>query len=259
MQERSVAILIDGGFFLKRLRHLLPSATTPELQVAAIMRLCKSHLAQLAGLPMSGKPDSQNLLRFAYRIFYYDALPYAGKAHHVVNNLAIDYGKTDVAIARRQLFEILRTKRKVALRLGRTKLDQDWSIDPTLTKPMLQLLLKRLQTKDTSPQLVEDEQLALGKLITRWHQITEKRDAVKLGLRQKGVDMRIGVDIASLALKKQASTIVLVSGDSDFVPAAKLARREGIDFILDPLWQSVEPDLHEHIDGMQSGLPKPGN
>jgi hypothetical protein len=33
------------------------------------MRLCKSHLAQLAGLPMHSKPDSQNLLRYAYRIF----------------------------------------------------------------------------------------------------------------------------------------------------------------------------------------------
>jgi uncharacterized LabA/DUF88 family protein len=29
--------------------------------------------------------------------------------------------------------------------------------------------------------------------------------------------------------------IVLISGDEDFVPALKLARREGIDFILDPM------------------------
>jgi uncharacterized LabA/DUF88 family protein len=49
--------------------------------------------------------------------------------------------------------------------------------------------------------------------------------AVDEGFKQKGVDMRIGVDIASITFKKQASTIVLVSGDSDFVPAAKLARR----------------------------------
>ena len=47
------------------------------------------------------------------------------------------------------------------------------------------------------------------------------------GFRQKAVDMRIGIDIASLTLKKQADTIVLVAGDSDFAPAAKLARREG--------------------------------
>lgn len=76
-------------------------------------------------------------------------------------------------------------------------------------------------------------------------------------LRQKGVDMRIGLDIASITLKKQANTIVLVSDDSDFVPAAKLARREGVTFILDPLWQNVPPDLLEHIDGLRSGFPKP--
>ena len=76
-------------------------------------------------------------------------------------------------------------------------------------------------------------------------------------LRQKGVDMRIGLDIASITLKRQADIIILVSGDSDFVPAAKLARREGIQFILDPLWQSISPDLSEHIDGLRSGFHKP--
>ena len=68
---------------------------------------------------------------------------------------------------------------------------------------------------------------------------------------------QIAIDIASLTLKKQVSTIVLVSGDSDFVPAAKLARREGIEFILDPLWQNVNDDLFEHIDALQSGLKCP--
>ena len=77
------------------------------------------------------------------------------------------------------------------------------------------------------------------------------------GLRQKAVDMRIGIDIVSLTLKKQANTIILVAGDSDFVPAAKLARREGVEVILDPLWKSVRPDLHEHIDGLHSGFSKP--
>ena len=69
--------------------------------------------------------------------------------------------------------------------------------------------------------------------------------------------MRIGIDIASITLKNQADTIVLVSGDSDFVPAAKFARREGVRFILDPLWQNVSPDLSEHIDGFTSGFRRP--
>ena len=69
--------------------------------------------------------------------------------------------------------------------------------------------------------------------------------------------MRIGLDIASITLKRQADVIVLVSGDSDFVPAAILARREGLQFVLDPLWQDVSLDLLEHIDGLRSGFFKP--
>lgn len=74
----------------------------------------------------------------------------------------------------------------------------------------------------------------------------------ELNLRQKGVDMKIGIDIASLAYKKQVDQIVLIAGDSDFVPAAKLARREGIDIVLDPLGRSIKESLFEHIDGMRS-------
>lgn len=62
--------------------------------------------------------------------------------------------------------------------------------------------------------------------------------------------MRIGLDIASLANKHLVDQIILIAGDSDFVPAAKHARREGIDFILDPLWNHIKPSLNEHIDGL---------
>ncbi|MBQ7608183.1 MAG: NYN domain-containing protein [Desulfovibrionaceae bacterium] len=72
---------------------------------------------------------------------------------------------------------------------------------------------------------------------------------------KKRVDIKIGIDIASLAYKKQVDRIVLISGDSDFVPAAKLARREGIDFILDPLFNHIPDDLLEHIDGLRICIP----
>ena len=68
--------------------------------------------------------------------------------------------------------------------------------------------------------------------------------------------MRLGIDIASVAFKKQVNQIVLISGDADFVPAAKLARREGIDFILDPMWAPIRPQLYEHIDGLRSVCQK---
>ncbi len=64
--------------------------------------------------------------------------------------------------------------------------------------------------------------------------------------------MKIGLDIASLAYKKQVDQIILIAGDSDFVSAAKLARREGIDFVLDALYNNVKPNLLEHIDGLNS-------
>ena len=72
--------------------------------------------------------------------------------------------------------------------------------------------------------------------------------------------MKLGIDIASLSYKHQVDQIVLIAGDSDFVPAAKLARREGIDFVLDPMEMKISPDnlLFEHIDGMRScGNPYP--
>ena len=58
-------------------------------------------------------------------------------------------------------------------------------------------------------------------------------------------------------LKRLVGQIVLVTGDADFVPAAKFARREGIDVVLDPMWQAISPDLQEHIDGLKSVCPKP--
>ncbi len=74
--------------------------------------------------------------------------------------------------------------------------------------------------------------------------------------KQKGVDIKIGLDIATLALKKLVQKIVLISGDSDFVPASKLARVEGIIFTLDPMRNPIREDLQEHIDYLTTRLPQ---
>ena len=90
------------------------------------------------------------------------------------------------------------------------------------------------------------------------HKTPEERASdIHLEIAQKGVDMRIGLDIASLAQKRLVDQIVLIAGDSDFVPAAKHARREGIDFILDPMWQPIKPSLKEHIDGLHTPCKNP--
>jgi len=82
-------------------------------------------------------------------------------------------------------------------------------------------------------------------------------DDFRYDAKQKGLDMRIGTDIATLAYKRNVDQIVLVAGDADFVPAAKLARREGLDFVLDPMWKAIHPSLNEHVDGIRSTSPRP--
>ena len=126
----------------------------------------------------------------------------------------------------RAIFEEMKRQRKVALRLGTIKDGRRW------------ILYDRVSSKLLRQEITVDD---------------IKEDDVYYDMHQKGIDMKIGVDIASLALKRFVDKIVLISGDSDFVPAAKLARREGIDFVLDPMHTShVESTLFEHIDGLTS-------
>ena len=117
-------------------------------------------------------------------------------------------------------------KRKVALRLGR--------VDDTSAA----YVLKRTATKE---------------IVTKKRALEDLSDSdFEISIKQKGVDMKIGMDIASLAYKQQVEQIVLIAGDADFVPAAKLARREGIDIVLDPLSAPIKEDLFIHIDGKRS-------
>jgi uncharacterized LabA/DUF88 family protein len=49
-------------------------------------------------------------------------------------------------------------------------------------------------------------------------------------------------------LKQIASNICLVTADSDFVPAMKFARREGVRIYLQTMGQSPVKELKEHAD-----------
>lgn len=219
------AFLVDGGFFLKRYHRL--EGSKPHSDAArGLHRMCLDHLVE-----RTRDPNARPRRRQLYRIFYYDCPPLTNKAHNPVSRRPIDFSQTPLAIWRLQFFEELKKLRKVALRLGYlNERSAHWIVRPEV--------LKRLLSRE----------LSVDKL---------SEDDVRYEIRQKGVDMRLGLDIASLAYKRLVDQIVLVAGDSDFVPAAKLARREGIDFIPDPMWASIRDDLHEHIDGLRSVLPRP--
>ncbi len=224
-----VAILIDGGYFLKRLPSVRRDvdAKDAESVARAIEQLVRGHLSRL-----NQTYQVSSYWSLLYRCFYYDALPYANKGQQPVTGKSIDYARSEVAVFRGNLFDVLKQRPNFALRLGEVKKpsNSSWILNQGVQKRLLDGSMQAADLTDTD--FAPD-------------------------LHQKGVDMRIGLDIATITLKKQADTIVLVSGDSDFVPAAKLARREGVTFILDPLWHSVSPDLLEHIDRLSSGFYNP--
>ena len=60
--------------------------------------------------------------------------------------------------------------------------------------------------------------------------------------------MRIGLDIASIATKKLCDRLVLISGDTDMIPAMKLARTEGLQIFLHMFTPTHNLDMHAHAD-----------
>ncbi len=261
MRVRKIAVFIDGGFFLKRLPRIVEERyrDSPEAVAETARILCKKHILRLVG---KKEEEDGRWLDHAYRFFYYDAWPYGGESHHPLANQYIQFQNTPEAEFRRNLFNELKKKRKFALRLGRVERTGGWQIaDDRLlkrllrTKSFIEIFERLANGEKIDPSEFSEEQIReLHLLADNWRALSENH--MRLSLRQKGVDMRLGIDIASITLKKQADTLILVTGDSDFVPAAKLARREGSEVILDPLWQSVNPELHEHIDGLYSVLGK---
>lgn len=212
---RKTAILVDGGFYRKRAAHLW-GKKTPEKRAAELNAYCHAHLGH------EKKYDDRAL----YRIFYYDCPPLGKTVYHPLLQRGIDFRHSDTYSWTNDFFEELKKQRKVALRLGELSDEHaSFNINPNVMK-----------------------QICNGKL--KLEDLSEKDFNVNFS--QKGVDMRIGLDIASLAYKHQVDQIILIAGDSDFVPAAKLARREGIDFILDPMWADIKDSLFEHIDGLNS-------
>jgi uncharacterized LabA/DUF88 family protein len=163
-------------------------------------------------------------------IFYYDCAPFSKKAHNPISKKLQDFSKTPQFEFQTRFLEELKRLRKVATRLGELHDGKGWEVRPRVLRGVF-------AGKRDFPSIKDDE--------------------IYYDLKQKGVDIKVGLDIASLAYKRFVSRIVLISGDSDFVSAARLARREGIDFILDPMRNHVKPSLFEHIDGLRTTVPTP--
>ena len=222
-----IAFLIDGSFFLNRLQFFKrkyysskPDLTSEQI-ILVIQQIIKKHLFNCP----------KNIYQHTYRIFYYDSPPLTIKVHLSLLNQGethkrvLDFAKDKKNIQRSEFLERLKKQPKFALRLGSIKHEKQWKL------------------KDTTLNKLLREEISFEQL---------SNDDFYYEMRQKGVDIKLGIDISTLAQQKLVNKIILIAGDSDFVPAAKLARIHGIDFVLDALHNNIDESLHEHIDGLVS-------
>lgn len=234
----ATAVLVDGAFFLRRFSSCFPDhdPNNPESVAGGLKLLVFWHLAQRLGAEKLLEDINRYNIQLLesselYRIFLYDCGPLTKRMHTPLEGLSIDFSKTDEARFRIEFHKEVQKVRKVALRLGRLNDASGWKL-----------------SNQATARLIDDPE-----------NFVATDSDFKIDTIQKGVDMRLGLDIASLAYKKQVDQIVIVASDADFVPAAKLARREGVDVILDRMGvNNAANDLIEHVDGIRDCyLPKP--
>ncbi|WP_120946210.1 NYN domain-containing protein [Helicobacter labacensis] len=209
---KRTAVLVDLDFFLK---VLYPPENRPTPVVLA------EEIRKYVLRTLSTSRD------YLFRVFIYSCPPATGRARQPISKKELSLDQDNVAQYRTKLLEMLRQKPYFSVRLGRLQFDRH---NPWVLKPEV---LPQLLSGEKSVQELSDEDF-------------------QLNLRQKGVDMKIGLDIASLAIKKQAEKIILIANDSDFVPAVRFAKQEGVIIQLDPLRRHVAEDLSTHIDLLRS-------
>jgi|SRR5436853_6983045 len=157
-----------------------------------------------------------------FRIYCYHCLPYGESQVHPLTRSTIDFENTPTYRTMNRLIRDIKILDNVAFRSGELSFD-GWTI-------------KRLAAKDI---------IKTGRALVAGDFAPD--------LKQKGVDMKIGLDVAWLATKKIVEKIILVTADSDMIPAVKFARREGIQVVLVTMGHSsIKRELKEHADELRS-------
>lgn len=161
------------------------------------------------------------------RIYYYDAKPSTNSLVNPIDGSLLDLSNTSIHTRHTSLLNKLELKPDFALRLGETA-THGWEIGVMAMKDMLNKS-RAVKARDLVPNVT-----------------------------QKGVDLRIGLDIARMALTKSVGAVVAVTGDSDLIPAFKFARREGVRVYLDPMKHGVRRELKAHCDRILDVAIVPG-
>jgi uncharacterized LabA/DUF88 family protein len=161
------------------------------------------------------------------RVYFCHARPATGRLINPISKLAVNLGTTPVYASHESLIDTLELRPDFALRLGETN-TAGWKLgDRAFTSLMGKP--RNIVAIDLVPNI-----------------------------EQKGVDLRIGLDIARLALTQSVQAIVACTGDSDLIPAFKFARREGLPVFLCHFGHGVKRELKAHADRViDIKMPKP--
>jgi uncharacterized LabA/DUF88 family protein len=154
-----------------------------------------------------------------FRTYFYHAPPATGKLTNPLDRSELNLGISLVFRNHEKLISSLEMLPSFAVRLGETVVRQ-WKLGPRAMESLLE-----------NPRSIKP-----GDLVPN--------------IEQKQVDLRIGLDIAKLALQRLVDIVVVVTGDSDLIPAFKFARREGLQVYLCHLGHGVRRDLKVHTDGV---------
>ena len=147
------------------------------------------------------------------RIYYYDCQPSDAQTVLPVSKAPLSYKNSPLYRDRMQFLAALKRADFVAVREGRLYF-RGWTLKDEKNPPAGPL---------TDADYVPD-------------------------FEQKGVDIKIGLDIAWIGLGKIAERIYLVTGDSDFIAAMKFARRSGVQVFLFTFAHGVVNELKDHAD-----------
>jgi uncharacterized LabA/DUF88 family protein len=207
----------------------------PEKMVAVLMDA--GHLWKIGHAVINADWDTSKFIDLAhacvdspkeamFRIFFYDCFPYGGTSKNPMSKEFIDYKNNNFYKQRSALLNALAQSNYVALRRGALKM-RGW----TLRKKAIEKLMSGEKTSVSPSDITENFQ-------------------------QKSVDMKIGIDVAWMASRHIVDRIIIIGNDTDYIPAMKHARREGVQVVIvgfsalsaSPNKKAVIVDLLEHAD-----------
>ena len=150
---------------------------------------------------------------FLFRVYYYDCHPFVGTLRNPITSEETEYTVPTTFL------EALGHKDHFQVRAGEIKFG-GWRLSDDCLKKII------------------DE----GRTI--------EGDDLQPAFQQKQVDMNIGLDIAWLSQKHIVEKVILITADSDFVPAMEFARREGILLYLVHFDSNIKGAMLENCDGV---------